>query len=201
MYVRFPVRLFWSALLGMSALAALGGWTLQRRLGGSVGLLAGVVVLEAMVIHHLPTRQQVQIAQTPAVYAQATGPVLDLYPQGGGGRMELEMWFNPAACLAQTEHGHVSTERCTTETRTGPRFRISRRLEDDLLEGRPREASRHLAELGCTWPGMCTCSAPRTRSAWRLGWRRSPRSKSVDGGERLLFYTLKQAPKGDPAQA
>ncbi|MFT5585496.1 MAG: hypothetical protein ACI9VR_003088 [Cognaticolwellia sp.] len=202
--VRFPVRLFWSGLLGLSALAALGGWTLQQRQGPRVGWLGALVLVEVMVLHHVPTRQQVQLAQTPSVYSQATGPVLDLFPVGGTSPMEQEMWFNATACLAQAEHGHTSTEHCTTtEARTAPRYRISRRLERDLLEGRPKEAARHLAKLGIVhvaWHVDLFSVADQALLAPGLGQIGSVQ-ESRDGGERLLFYTLNRAPGDGPAEA
>lgn len=202
--VRFPVRLFWSGLLGLSALAALGGWTLQQRQGPRVSWLGLLVLVEATVLHHLPTRQQVQLAQTPAVYAQATGPVLDLFPVGGSSPMEQEMWFNAVACLAQAQHRHVSTEHCTTtDPRSSPRFRISRLLERDLLEGQAELAGQHLAQLGVAhvaWHVDLYSVADQARLESGLRALGSVQ-ESVDGGERLLFVSL-HAPRGpDPAAA
>lgn len=202
--VRFPVRLFWSGLLGLSALAALGGWTLQQRQGPRVGLLGLLVLVEAMVLHHVPTRQQVQLAQTPRVYSQATGPVLDLFPVGGSSPMEQEMWFNATACLAQAQHGHISSEHCTsTDPRSSPRYRISRQLERDLLEGQIERAGQHLAQLGfahVAWHVDLYSRADQARLAPGLAALGSAQ-ESVDGGERLHFVSLNQAVGADPAGA
>ena len=202
--VRFPVRLFWSGLLGLSALASLGGWTLQQRRGPRVGWLGLLVLVEVMLVHHVATRQQVQLAQTPAVYSQATGPVLDLFPVGGSSPMEQEMWFNASACLAQAQHGHISSEHCTTtDPRSSPRFRISRLLERDLLEGQVELAGQHLAQLGVAhvaWHVDLYSVADQGRLDAGLRALGSVQ-ESTDGGERLLFVTLSAPVGSDPEGA
>lgn len=203
-FLRFPVRLFWSGLLCMAALAAWAGTRLEAERGGRMRWLVPLILLEGFLIHRLPLRQHTQIAAVPAVYAQAEGPVLDLLPIGGAQAMDQSMYFNSSACLAVARHHHATAEHCTSTDVVGAvRPSIVRELEGLLLGGDGQQVGATLRALGFRHVAFHPelYSRGDRQQILRQLERIGPVVQSTDGGEWIAWLTLDPGAAHDPKAA
>lgn len=194
--VRFPARLGWGALVCLAPLAALVGSALEQRHGPRTRLVIGIVLMEAVLAVGLPWRQTTLSTAAPSAYAQSSGPVLDLFPEGIDSGGELESWSTALACLYQLSHGQVIADDCVaTPVDAGPRHRLGRWVHARLLEGDGAAVQQQLEALG--FGGLAVHldwydPATRARLVHALGALPEP-VQSHDGGEHLLLHPLQPA--------
>jgi hypothetical protein len=151
-YFRFPGRILWAAMLGLSIGAALGLTVLARRLGRGVGLMImAMVVLEVLLTVRLPGRQRVMAGDTPTVYASAEGPVFDLVGEGINQSREVDAWMNAILCQYQTHHKRPIAEDCVAVgPDNNPRIPQGRWIYERLVAGEVSAVTERLAQQGFT---------------------------------------------------
>jgi hypothetical protein len=151
-YFRFPGRILWAGLLGLSVGAALGLTVLARRLGRRFGIMVmAMVVLEVLLTVRLPVRQRVMMGDTPTVYASAEGPVFDLVGEGINQSREVDAWMSAILCQYQTHHKRPIAEDCVAVgPDNNPRIPQGRWVYERLVEGDVSAVTARLAQQGFT---------------------------------------------------
>jgi hypothetical protein len=198
--LRFPVRLLWVWFLCGSTVAALTLSAMVQNLGSARrGLLHGSLLMACLLVDvfavvRLPLRQQVQSVTTPSAYLSGEGPVLDLYPEVLGTRVDWSQWFQGLACLYQVGHGRAIADHCVvTHPESNPRTRLTRQVTADLLSERTQQVSGQLRDLGYTaiaWHPDLFQPGDRVRLARSLDVLDSEPVRSTDGAEHVVVYRL-----------
>ena len=195
-FLRFPSRLFWGGLLCLAGLAALAASELERRSGTVVRLLLVLAVIEPFLIIRLPQRQLTRRSFVSTAYAEAPGPVLDLYPEGAA-PPELDHLFTRLACFAQTRHGQAIADDClSVDIQANPRYRIGQWVLARAMEG---DGTRVAEVLGAAGFGAIAVHADlfsagdRARLLAGLDAVDPEPVVRTDGGERLVLLRLDPA--------
>lgn len=146
---RFSLRNIWIWNLCAGALAALVAAKLAKNHSKAVWVLLILAILHPFLSIRLPARQIVRNWETPDVYENGTGPVLDLFPvQSRLFRFE-GLWFSNLACIYQLDHQRALADNCVeTLPKAIPRVVLGEWAVRNLLSGRSTEVKNGLAELG-----------------------------------------------------
>ncbi len=196
-YLRFPLRLGWVWALCGGAVASCVAQALATRIPAT-GAVLGFVVFEAFFIVGMPFRQQTQIGAVPSVYAEASGPVLDLYPVSEADGDDVNSWFKAWACYYQTVHRRPIADHCLETTwARNPRRRVSEPVTALLFAGDTTAVRALLVDQGFVTvafhPDFYT---PADRAALTDALTTldpAPRA-STDGGEHVVAYAVGDVP-------
>lgn len=203
-FLRFPSRLFWGGLLCLGALAAWAGTALERRAGTVARLLLLMALVEPFLVIRLPQRQLTRRSFVPSAYAEAGGPVLDLYPDGAA-PPELDHLFTRLGCFNQSSHGQAIADDClSVDILANPRYRLGQWLVTHILDGRAAQAGHTLESMGFAGVALHAdlfSDGDRARIEDGLSVLDAEPEASIDGGERLVLYRLSPAATGTAAPA
>lgn len=207
--VRFPDRLSWGTLIGLSAIGARTATALvtQHPAGRFVGpLLLLAALSDAFIVPRMPVRQLASPAHTPSAYLAHQGPVLDLWPIQSGPAPAWTLWTTNLGCYHQAHHGRPIADLCLVSPGVdSPRLLLQAAVIDRVLSGDADAVAPLLKRLGFGSVVLHTdVFAPQDAGALERGLAAALDSSpviSTDGGERLVAFSVPGATTVSVAEA
>ncbi len=181
--IRFPARFLWCFGLGLGVVAALVASRLAEARPRATGLLLVAALVDTLVGTGLPWRGGTRLADVPSAYGDAEGPVLDLFPEPLD-RTGTDHRFRAIACFYQSGHGWPIADDCVaTDPALNPRPELARSV---LAGGNAPEGFAAVALHADLFH-----PADRTGVEASLSRLDPSPVESIDGGERVLLYRIK----------
>lgn len=192
--LRFPERLGWTWALCAGVVAARVATALAAAGPRAAAGLLVAALLDPLVVARVPWRQRAAIAETPSAYLDATGPVLDLWPEDVAGLPSWDLRTTNTGCFYQLGHGRPIADHCVfVHGRTSPRLQHGRVVTDLLLRGDAEPARAALAGLGFTTLALhpdLYGAGDRARLAASLAVLDATPTSSTDGGDHVVAYAI-----------
>jgi hypothetical protein len=202
---RFPERLGWTFLLCAGAVGARVATALADRQPRAAWGLVVFALGDAFLLPRMPIRQRETLALAPSVYAEAEGPVLDLWPENVEAAPGWELRTTNLGCAYQAVHHRPIADLCVASPGVpSPRVVLGRWALSRLFAGDAEGLRLGLGELGFTTLVVHTdvfSEGDLARLSPALAALDPAALVRTDGGERVVAAAIPASPSAaDPRE-